>query len=118
MSRTALTFREQSVRDVKVYHIDGKIMGDNDTEKLCNQIKKSKEEDSRYFVINFRYVKWINSLGLGNILSCLTSIRNSGGDLRLANVNDAAMKSFELAGIDALIKMYDTIEEAVDSFSS
>ncbi len=118
MSRTALTFREQSVRDVKVYHIDGKITGDNDTEKLCNQIKKSKEEDSRYFVMNFRQVKWINSLGLGNIISCLTSIRNRGGDLRLANVHDAAMKSFELTGIDALIKMYDTIDEAVDSFSS
>ena len=116
MSRTALTFREQTVKDVKVYHIDGKILGDNDTEELCNHIKKSNEEDSKYFVMNFRRVKWINSLGLGNMMSCLTSIRNRGGDLRLANVHDAAMKSFKITRFDALIKIFDTIDEAVDSF--
>ena len=52
------------------------------------------------------------------MMSCFASIRNSGGDLRLANVHDAAMKSFKLTGIDALLKIFDSIDEAVDSFGS
>ena len=116
MSRTALTFRDQTVNNVKVFHLYGKIIGDSDTNELCNRIRKLNEEDMKNFVIDFRNVKWISSLGLGAMMGCLTSIRNKGGDLRLSNVHDAARKSFKLTGFDALLKMYDTIDGAINSY--
>jgi anti-sigma B factor antagonist len=117
MSRTALTFREETVGKVKIFHLDGKIIGDSDTNQLCTRIKDLSEKDIKHFVINFRNVKWINSLGLGSIMGCLTSLRNKGGDLRLANVHDAAMKYFKITKLDLVIEIYGTIEGAVNSYS-
>ena len=116
MSRTALTFREQTVNNVKVFHLYGKIIGDSDTKELCNRIRQLNEENTKYFVINFRGVKWINSLGIGAMMGCLTTLRNTGGDLRLANVHDAAMKYFTITKLDTVIEIYGTIDGAINSY--
>ena len=117
MSRTALTFREETIGNVKIFHLDGKIIGDADTNEVCSRIKNLSEDDIKNFVINFRNVKWINSLGLGSLMGCLTSLRNKGGDLRLANVHDAAMKYFKITKLDSVIEIFGTIDGAVNSYS-
>lgn len=117
MSRTALTFTEETINNVIVLNLDGKIMGDQDTKGFCVRIKELADGESKNFVLNFRKVKWINSLGLGSIMGCLTTLRNKGGDLRIANVHDAAIKYFTITRLDAVIKIYGTIEGAVNSYS-
>ena len=116
MSRTALTFREQTVGNVKVFHLDGKIIGDSDTTDLCQRIKKLNEENINNFVIDFRGVKWINSLGIGAMMGCLTSLRNKDGDLRFARVHDAALKYFKMTKLDTVIELFRTIDDAIKSY--
>jgi anti-sigma B factor antagonist len=117
MSRTALTYTVETMNNVIVLDLDGKVIGDQDTKKLCSHIRELSEEGKNNFVINFRKVKWINSLGLGSIMGCLTTLRNKGGDLRIANVHDAAMKYFTITRLDAVIKIYGTIDGAINSYS-
>jgi anti-sigma B factor antagonist len=117
MSRTALTFTEETVNNVIVLGLDGKVLGDQDTKGLCARIRELSENGTINFVLNFRKVKWINSLGLGSIMGCLTSLRNKGGDLRIANVHDAAMKYFTITRLDVVIKIYGTLDGAVNSYS-
>ena len=117
MSRNALTFTEEKINNVIVLYLDGKIMGDHDTNELCSHIRELSEKGSVNFVLNFRKVKWINSLGLGSIMGCLTSLRNKGGDLRIANVHEAAMKYFTITRLDAIIKIFGTVDGAVNSYS-
>ena len=117
MSRTALIFREQTVGNVKVFHLDGKIIGDSLTTELCERIKKLNEGNINCFVIDFRGVKWINSLGIGAMIGCLISLRNKGGDLRFAKVHDAALKYFKITKLDTVIELFRTIDDAVKSYS-
>ena len=118
MNRTVFKYTEQSSDDVKIFHLVGNLLGEHDSRELCSRIKGLIEEDRKNFVINLKNVKWINSNGIGILLACLVSSRNKGGDVRFANVHDAAMRYFQITKLETVIDMFDTIDEAVKSYHS
>ena len=117
MNKTILTYTEQTRGRINIFHLNGNIFGDHDTDELCGRIRGLIEADKKYFVIDLKNVKWINSNGIGAMLACLTSSRNKGGDIRFANAHDAAMKYFQVTKLETVIDIFDTIDEAVNSFS-
>ncbi len=117
MSRTVLTYTQQSFGNINVFHLNGNILGDHDTHELCSRIKGLIEADKKYFVIDLKNVKRINSNGIGAMLGCLTSSRNKGGDIRFANAHDATKRYFQVTKLETVIDIFDTIDEAVNSFS-
>ena len=117
MSRTLLTYTEQTVGSINIFHLNGNIFGDHDTNELCSRIKGLIEAGKKYFVINLKDVRRINSNGIGAMLACLTSSRNKGGDIRFANVLGATKRYFQVTKLETVIDIFDTIDEAVNSFS-
>jgi anti-sigma B factor antagonist len=63
-------------------------------------------------------VKYINSTGLGTIVKCVDTFRESDGDIKLVGVPTKVIALFEMLGLLALFETYDTIEEAVGSFAA
>ncbi len=56
-------------------------------------------------------------LGLGTLLAVLQlGLRELGGDIRLANLNDDLQTLFELTKLDMLFQISDTRERALESF--
>ena len=118
MPRGGFTFTEESLGTVKVLNLYGKMIGGEETDLMCNRIRELIEENTKYFVMNFRNVKWINSTGIGSIIGCMTSLRNKGGDLRFTNVHVAASKYFQITKLDSIIKIYNNLNDAVESYLS
>ncbi len=116
MGKTILTYTEKSSGSINIFYLNGNILGDNDTRELCGHIKELIEADQKYFVIDLKNVKWINSNGIGAMLACLTSSRNKGGDIRFANAHDATKKYFQVTKLETVIDIFDTIDEAIESF--
>lgn len=62
-------------------------------------------------------VKYINSTGLGTIVKCVDTFRESGGDIKLVGVPTKVIALFEMLGLLNLFETHDTIEAAVASFA-
>lgn len=62
-------------------------------------------------------VKYINSTGLGTIVKCVDTFRESGGDIKLVGVPTKVIALFEMLGLLALFETHDTIEAAIASFA-
>jgi anti-sigma B factor antagonist len=62
-------------------------------------------------------VKYINSTGLGTIVKCVDTFRDSGGDIKLVGTPTKVIALFEMLGLLALFETHNTIEEAVASFA-
>lgn len=63
-------------------------------------------------------VKYINSTGLGTIVKCVDTFRESGGDIKLVGTPTKVIALFEMLGLLALFETHDSIESAVSSFSA
>lgn len=99
-----------------VLQLKGNVMGGPDGAKLHDQLHEMKEAGKKNIVVDLSKVKFMNSSGLGMLISGMTTMRNAGGDLRLARVADRIQSLLVITKLITVFKHYDSVDEAVDSF--
>lgn len=94
----------------------GKIMGGPDATLLHEKLHECIEKGIKKVVIDLSQVDWMNSTGLGILISGLTTLRNNGGELKLANVTEKILSLLVITKLVTVFEAFDSVNEAVDSF--
>lgn len=113
-----MNFKVDEQYNAVVITLKGNIMGGPDGSDLHDTLHELKENDKKNVVVDLSKVKFMNSSGLGMLISGMTTMRNAGGDLRLANVADRIQSLLIITKLITVFKHYDTVEEAVQSFEA
>jgi anti-sigma B factor antagonist len=111
----SFTVRKDEEKDVVIIGVDGQLIVGNRHE-LKKQVLDAVEAGDTKFVIDFVATGYIDSSGLGVLVSLAKKVREAGGDLRLAGLNDDLRTLFELTKLDTLFSIMGTTEEAVGAF--
>lgn len=101
---------------VVVIEPKGKIMGGPESTALHDLLHELIENGKHRVVIDLGRVDWMNSTGLGLLISGLTTIRKSNGELRLANVTEKIQSLLTITKLVTVFKSFDSVEDAVKSF--
>lgn len=110
-----LTSREDN--GIVILEPKGKIMGGPDATILHDELHDLISHDKKRVVIDLSKVEWMNSTGLGILISGLTTLRNNGGELKLARVTDKIESLLTITKLITVFESFDQVEEAVNSFS-
>lgn len=110
-----LTSREES--GIIVLEPKGKIMGGPDATILHDHLHELIGQGSKKVVIDLSKVEWMNSTGLGILISGLTTLRNNGGELKLARVTDKIESLLTITKLITVFENFDEVDEAIKSFS-
>jgi len=102
--------------NVLIIEMDGDIMGGSESDDFRNIIYQAIEDDNVNIVIDLEKVNWMNSSGLGLLISGLTTIRSSGGDLKLANMSDRVRRTLEITKLESVFLSFNSIDDAVNSY--
>ena len=102
--------------EVAVVHVSGKLMGGPESENLRNEVKRLIDEGVKKFVINLKGVPWINSTGLGALMSVYTSVQRSEGSLKICHVSDRIQSLFMITKLLTIFDTHPSEEEAVAAF--
>ena len=100
---------------VVVVTVDGQLIVGN-RQELKQQVIDALEGGARKFVVDFTRTGYIDSSGLGVLVSLSKKIREHGGDLRLAGLNEDLQTLFELTRLDTLFAITRTTQEALTAF--
>jgi anti-sigma B factor antagonist len=73
-------------------------------------------ENSRKVAIDMSKVKFMDSSGIGAMLSCLRTTHNQKGGLKLFSVTLHIHQLFKLVRLDTLIEIHDSQKSAINSF--
>ena len=109
---------EHIENDVIVLELSGKIMGGPDAVALNDKLHELIEAGKTRVVADLDKVNWMNSTGLGILIGALTTIRNAGGDLKLAAVTDRIQSLLKITKLLTVFNTYDSTEDAIASFSN
>jgi anti-sigma B factor antagonist len=101
--------------DITVVDVKGQLIVGN-RQELKQRVLDELEGGARKFLIDFADTAYIDSSGLGVLVSLSKKIREQGGDLRLANLNDDLRTLFELTKLDTLFHIAGGRDEALASF--
>ena len=66
--------------------------------------------------IDLNDVSWMNSMGVGALMRCLTTVKNKEGDLRLSRLTDKARSIFVMTQLIRVFQIHETIDQGIESF--
>jgi anti-sigma B factor antagonist len=109
---------ERAANGVTILDITGKIvLGEGDV-AIKERIKDLLADGQRKMLLNLGSVSYIDSAGLGTLISSYATVKREGGTMKLVNLTKRVQ---DLLAITKLITVFDTFEdegEAVASFKS
>jgi anti-sigma B factor antagonist len=112
-----LKITQREVDNAVILDLNGKLTGGPDADTFRDVFKSLIDQDKKNIIVNLEKVSWINSTGLGILISGYTSVRRSGGDLCIMNVSDRIESILYVTKLNLLFKTYESEEEALKSFS-
>jgi anti-sigma B factor antagonist len=96
-----MSIRSSREGDKVVVAVEGQLIAGN-RQQLRDAVLPEIDRGARQFVIDFADTGYIDSAGLGALVSLSKRIRESEGTLRLANLNEDLRTLFELTKLDTL----------------
>lgn len=106
----------REVNEVVVLEPKGNIMGGPDATLLHEKLHEYIKQNKKKIIIDLSKVEWMNSTGLGILISGLTTLRNNQGELKLANVTDKIQSLLAITKLVTVFETFDSVDEAVASF--
>jgi anti-sigma B factor antagonist len=100
---------------VVVVGVDGQLIVGNRHE-LKQKILEAVESGERKLLVDFSSTGYIDSSGLGVLVSLAKKLREEGGEMRLASLNPDLRTLFELTKLDTLFSINDSLDDALSSF--
>lgn len=110
-----MKINQREVYGAVVLDLQGKLTGGPEAETFRTIFKNLINEEKKKIIVNLEKVSWINSTGLGILISGYTTVRRAGGDLVLTHVSDRIESILYVTKLNLLFKAFETEEEALKS---
>ena len=102
---------------VTVIEPKGKItIGEGDV-ILREEISKLLGDNKKQLVLDLSGVSYMDSAGVGELVSVYTSVKNRGGELKLACLTKKIKDLLQITQLMTIFDTYDDVSQAVHSFS-
>ena len=115
-SSVSFNITTREVSHVTILDVNGRITLGDETERLRDTIRKLIAAGKKKIVLNLAHVDFIDSSGVGELVSSFTAVRNAGGDLKLLNLTK---KVHDVLNVTKLYTVFDIKDDeftAVKSF--
>jgi anti-sigma B factor antagonist len=102
----------------KVVIIDtiGELRLGEGTDVVRGVVRELLDQGYRSILLNLRDVRHIDSAGVGELMSCYTSVRNQGGQLKLMNLSRNVHNLLQITKLVTIFEVEDDEQKAVASF--
>ena len=102
---------------VTVVEISGRLHLGNTLSDIEAGIKRLIAEGCRKMVIDLSELGFIDSAGIGMLISCSGGMEQAGGVLRIAGAHGPVAKAFEVVHMSRIVALDDSVDAACLTFS-
>lgn len=110
-----ITISERQAGDVTILDLDGKVTIGEGSVALRGAIRRVLGEGKSKLILNLGRVGYIDSSGIGELVSSFTAVNKEGGTLKLLNLTE---KIQDLLAITKLLTVFDVYEDESEALAS
>ncbi len=99
-----------------IVQLKGNVMGGPEAQEFSDTLRKLLEQDKMNIIVDLADVKFMNSSGLGMLISGYTSVKNGGGHLKLANATEKINSLLVITKLITIFEHFESVDAAVESF--
>jgi anti-sigma B factor antagonist len=112
----SMALNMRRIDDVIILDLSGRITIGEGTLVLRNQIQKLMDAGNLKFLLNLAEVDYIDSSGLGELVSSFTTVRGRSGDLKLLNLTRRVRDLLQITKLLTVFESFDNETEALKKF--
>jgi len=101
-----------------VLEIKGNVMGGPEAAEFNDLVHKLLDEGKKNMVVDLADVKFMNSSGIGMLISAFTTMKNGGGSLKLANATEKINSLLVITKLITIFEHYESVDLAIKSFEN
>lgn len=110
-----MRIRTRNVNDVTIVEVESDAIDASNFRQFKSEIAKTLVPDGR-LVLDVAGVNFIDSSGLGALVSCLRQAHDSRGEIKVCGLSKPVRALFELVRMHRVFEIFNTSEEAVNSY--
>ena len=106
----SIHYETRQLGNVTILDVSGRIdvgvalaFGAGGDVALRQVIRDFAQQGQKNIVLNLKDVTYIDSSGIGELVACVTTLRNHGGDLKVVNPNLVVQKLLRMTRLDPLV---------------
>jgi anti-sigma B factor antagonist len=107
---------ERTINDVTVLDIEGNLAL-NENARFRKHIAGAIDVGVRKLIVNLARVKYMDSSGLGELISCYTALQRLNGHVKLLHLSDRLQYLLAITKLDSVFETFDSEPAAVSSFA-
>jgi anti-sigma B factor antagonist len=108
---------QRQVGDVTVLDASGRITLGEGSSTFRDAIKDLTAHGNKKVLLNLGEVSYIDSSGIGEMVSAFTSVTNQGGQLKLLNLTKRVKDLLQITKLYTVFEVFEDEAAAVRSFS-
>lgn len=108
----------RSVDQVTVVDLSGRITLGEGSVVLRDTVRNLVGQGNKKILLNLGDVNYIDSSGIGELVSAFTSVRNQGGELKLLNLTKKVHDLLQITKLYTVFDVKDDEASAIKSFKA
>jgi anti-sigma B factor antagonist len=112
-----MKLKTSETNGVYLVEMSGKIMGGPESAQFHDAMKHAVSNSIKRVVIDLGGVEWMNSSGIGLLVSAYTTLKNAGSEMKLARTTEKIQSLLVITKLNSVFDSHDTVEGAIKSFN-
>jgi len=108
-----MKIKQKPQGEIMVLELSGKIMGGPDFDKFKGEITDLIEQGFKHVILDMNGVPWINSTGLGILITGYHSLTAAEGSMKICRVKERVLSIFYISQLQNIFNVFETLEEAL-----
>ena len=105
---------EKEVRDnLLVLRLSGDLIGEDNGANIIEKVNNAIQDNIRVCIIDISKLRYINSSGIGVLITILTKFRNKGGEVYLMKPSETVQKLLVITKLNAIFQIIQNEEEVL-----
>lgn len=100
-----------------VIELKGDVMGGDDSKEFNELLHQLINEGKKNIIVDLGEVKFMNSSGLGMLISGLTTAKKAEGNLKLARVGEKIQSLLIITKLIQIFETFESVEDAVKTYN-
>ena len=108
-----MNFTQEIKEDTLTLRISGDLIGEDSGTQLVGIVNDAMSQKALTCIIDISELRYINSSGIGVLITILTKFRNKGGEVYLMNPSESVKKLLVITKLNAIFQVVKSEQEVI-----
>lgn len=110
-----MNFTNEIRNGTLIIRLSGDLIGENDGSGILAVAAEAIQQQIRSCIVDISDLRYINSSGIGVLITILTKFRNKGGEVYLLNPSESVKKLLVITKLNAIFQVIQAEEEVIEN---